>query len=148
MNKTIIPDMIASDDVKRVTILVPKHVSQEAIDAFKKDYPAYIESRKSRCNKCGKEFEKSMKAVIEKLAKIPFDPPVMYFKYPERSDFNINHFIHWFDCLESYFSVAKYYEEQERGSACHVDRAWQNYATPELKKMLNYLLTEQKQVKD
>lgn len=144
----IMPDMITSDDVERVTILVPKRVSQEAIEAFKKDYPAYIKSRKSLCKKCGKEFEQTIKAIAEVIAKQKIDIPVMFFKYPDRSEFNIHHFIEWFDFLEHYFSTAKLYEEQERGSACHVDRAWQKYATPELKKMLDYLLAEQKQVGD
>lgn len=144
----ILPDMIAADEVDRVTILVPKHVSQTAIEAFKRDYPAYIQSRKSICKKCGEEFEQTIKAMAEVISKQKIDIPRMFFTYPERPEFNIKHFIDWFDYLELYFSTAKLYEKQERGAVCHVDRAWQNYVTPELKKMLNYLLTEQKQVSD
>lgn len=92
------------------------------------------------------EFKKTIEKFCEQIANMKFEKPKMYFNYPERKEFNINHFIDWFDCLETYFSTAQIYEEQERGDACHVDRAWQNYATPELKKMLSYLLEEQKQV--
>lgn len=46
----------------------------------------------------------------------------------------------WFEATECYYSLAKQYEEKQRGSPGCVDRARQHYLRPKCQELLEYLV--------
>lgn len=98
----------------------------------KEDILKYLKKRK--------EVKKVFDGIFKSILKTPWERPVLCFKYPERKVFNSRKFLEWTDVMTNFFSVAKYYEEQERGGACSVDRAYSDWLKPECKKMYDYIL--------
>lgn len=99
-------------------------ITKEWIETFKTD----------KTNK-----EAMMKAIGEVVKAFcgRQEKPEFLFKYPD-GEITYGKFRDWFECMELLYSCAERYEEKIQ-SCCYVDRVWQKYITPELKKMFTLL---------
>lgn len=85
------------------------------------------------------EMKKSLKGVMEGISKIKWEEPVFYYKFPDKEeDFTVAEMAQWAEAIEHYYAIAKYWEEQERGGACSVDRAYSHWLKPRCEEFLKY----------
>lgn len=100
-------------------------LTKEWIEAFKTD-------------KINKEaMMKAIGEVIKSFCGREYEKPKFYFTYPD-GELSFEKFKEWFDCLQLLYSIGCRYEEKIQ-TALSVDRTWQKYITPELKKMYSLL---------
>jgi hypothetical protein len=79
-----------------------------------------------------KEFRDAMERVCNRILKIPQSAPVQYFKYGET--ISMPDFVTWFENTQLYYSIGRKFIEQEEGSCCCVDKAFNRYLIPECNK--------------
>lgn len=87
-------------------------------------------------------IKKNLKEVMGGISKMKWEEPVFYYKFPEKpEDFTVAEMAQWAEAIEHYFGIAQYWEEQERGGACSVDRAYSHWLKPRCEEFLKYFYT-------
>lgn len=116
---------LSNVDVQELLAELSKRMSKGAIKA-------YLEQRK--------EVKNMFSELLPKMVQRQWEAPKLHFTYPPRDTFTVKHFYEWVDTITNFYHVAQYYEQQERGSALSVDRAYAHWLIPECKKMYKYIL--------
>ena len=96
-----------------------------------------------------KEMRETIERVCNRIIKMPQTTPVQHFRYGEA--ISMIDFVKWFEYTQLYYSIGRKFIEQEEGSCCCVDKAFNRYLIPECNKAYGLIfqagtLAEQKRI--
>lgn len=125
------------------SVVYRKEEADKVIEHYKKLAEANVETIKKEL-KDHKHFQDLLSNVCKRIIGDKAEEPEFYFKWKDVKEITPITIYQWFKALELYSSLARSWEEQERGSTCVVERVRDEYLLEKCQELLDNIQKELK----